>query len=155
MSLWWMLLAVAVAGAVGGAVNALLTDNGFIFPRTDVVDTTPLWRPGFLGTMAVGAAAAIVSWGLYGPFASYAILGPAVPPVAGAATGPAAGLTLSALVGALLVGMGGGRWLTDQADKSLLKAAAVKAAAGSADAAASAKIAAARPAVALEIARTL
>ncbi|MCL4812401.1 MAG: hypothetical protein KJ061_07955 [Vicinamibacteraceae bacterium] len=153
MSLWWMLLAVAVAGAVGGAVNALLTENGFIFPKTDVVDTTPIWRPGFLGTMAVGAAAATVSWGLYGPFASYAILGPAAPAVAG--TPPAVGLTLSALVGALLVGMGGGRWLTDQADKGLLKAAAVKAAAGSSDASASAKIAAARPAAALEIARRL
>lgn len=154
MSLWWLLLAVAVAGAVGGAVNALLTDNGFIFPKTDVVDTTPLWRPGFLGTMAVGAAAATVSWGLYGPFASYAILGSSTAP--GVATAePIVGLTLSALVGALLVGMGGGRWLTDQADKGLLKAAAVKAAAGTANTSASAKIAASRPAAALEIARTL
>lgn len=154
MSLWWLLLAIALAGAVGGAVNALLTDNGFIFPKTEVVDTAPIWRPGFLGTMAVGAAAATVSWGLYGPFASYAILGSASAPGV-AVAGSVVGLTLSALVGALLVGMGGGRWLTDQADKGMLKAAAVKAASGNPNTSASARIAAARPAAALEIARKL
>ncbi len=29
-SMWLMLLYVSVAGAVGGIVNALMTDNGFI-----------------------------------------------------------------------------------------------------------------------------
>ena len=30
MSLWWILLVVCVAGAVGGVVNALMSDNGFV-----------------------------------------------------------------------------------------------------------------------------
>jgi len=92
----------------------------------------------------VGGVAATVSWGLYGPFASASVLGRADLP-------SDAGLTLSAVVGAVLVGIGGGKWLTDQADKSLLKAAAAKAAQKSPNADAAAAIAAARPARALEI----
>jgi hypothetical protein len=41
---------------------------------------------------------------------------------------PAHGLTLAALVGAVLVGLGGGRWLTAEVDKKFLKATAVAAA---------------------------
>ena len=32
LSMWLMLLYIFLAGAVGGAVNALMTDNGFILP---------------------------------------------------------------------------------------------------------------------------
>ena len=48
---------------------------------------------------------------------------------AGAQTVVSGGLTLSSLVGAVLVGTGGARWLTNEADKNLLRNAASKAAA--------------------------
>jgi hypothetical protein len=64
------------------------------------------------------------------------------------------GLALS-LVGAVLVGIGGVRWLTNEVDKDLLQAAASQAAAGKASPEASHKIALATPAQALLIARSL
>ncbi len=149
-TLWIVMLIVAVAGGVGGAVNAYLSDNGFAFPRQEKMDGTVIIRPGFLGTIAVGAVAAVVSWGLYGPFASASVVGQS------ALTGQTTpSLALSALVGAVLVGVGGGRWLTDYSDKQLLKAAAVKATAVARTSEAGAKVAIARPAEALEVVRGL
>ena len=149
MSLWLMLGAVMLAGAAGGLLNAYFTDNGFVWPKVESVGAFTITRPGFLGSMLVGGIAAGVSWGLYGPFAGVSILGSTD------GVRPGAALTVSALVGAVLVGIGGGRWLTDQADKSLLKATAAQAAQGRASPEASAAIAASRPAAALEIARKL
>ena len=34
-SMWLMLLIVFLAGAVGGVVNALMTDNGFLMPKSE------------------------------------------------------------------------------------------------------------------------
>jgi hypothetical protein len=147
-SLWVVLLVVAAAGAVGGGVNAYLTDNGFAFPKRETVDATVIIRPGFLGSMSVGAVAAVTSWGLYGPFASASIIGGTT-----AAGGAGPSLALSGLVGAVLVGIGGGRWLTDNVDKQMLKATAVKATMKNASV--SAQIAIARPAHALQVARSL
>jgi hypothetical protein len=149
MSLWLMLGIVMLAGAAGGLLNAYFTDNGFVWPRVESVGAFTITRPGFLGSMLVGGIAAVVSWGLYGPFASMPVLGGTD------AVRPGAALTISALVGAVLVGVGGGRWLTDQADKSLLKATAAQAAQGRASPEAAAAIATARPAAALDIARKL
>jgi hypothetical protein len=55
-------LLVFVAGALGGVVNALLTDNGFILPRR----VQQILCPGFLSNVAVGAFAAFTSWAMYG-----------------------------------------------------------------------------------------
>ncbi len=147
-SLWTVMLLVAVAGGVGGAVNAYLADNGFAFPKHEKLDGTVIIRPGFLGTIAVGAVAAVVSWGLYGPFASANLVGPDTLLANGAPS-----VAVSALMGAVLVGMGGGRWLTDYSDKQLLKAAAVKATAIAKTADEGAKVAIASPAGALEVVR--
>lgn len=149
MSVWLMLGVILLAGAAGGLLNAYFSDNGFVWPKVETVGAATITRPGFLGSMLVGAIAAAVSWGLYGPFASMPIFG------AAGAGQPGGALTVSALVGAVLVGIGGGRWLTDQADKSLLKATAAHAAQGKASPEAAAAIATARPARALEIARKL
>lgn len=136
-----------LAGACGGLLNAYFSDNGFVLPRVETAGSMTVTRPGFLGSMLVGSVAAGVSWGLYGPFAGVTIIGPGA--------GADVSLSLSALVGAVLVGIGGSRWLTDQVDKTLLKATAVQAAQGGANKDASAAIAAASPAKALEIARGL
>ena len=151
MSLWVILLIIFVAGAVGGIVNALLSDNGFILPKPEKTGGTGIIRPGFLGNALISGVAACISWGLYGPFAAVYIAGGPKP----TGDGSQAGLTLSALVGAVLVGVAGARWLTNEVDKNLLKAAASKAAASPADSEKSKQIAMATPAEALRIAQTM
>ncbi len=119
MSLWTILWVVVGAGAVGGAVNALLSDNGFPLPQRE----KGIWRPGFLGNVFIGSVSALISWGLYGPYAQSELIG-------GTTTKPAAvtfALTLSAFVGALLVGIAGSRWLTNEVDKNLLRSAGAEA----------------------------
>ncbi|MGO9138755.1 MAG: hypothetical protein ACLP9S_02680 [Syntrophales bacterium] len=122
MSLTILLVCVFVAGAIGGVVNALLSQNGFLKWKNDEVAGQKIWRPGILGNVIISGVASSISWGLYGPFAAYYILG-----------GPrneseVVGLTLSSLVGAVLVGVSGARWLTNEVDKNLLRNAASNAA---------------------------
>jgi hypothetical protein len=122
MPLLTLLLIVFAAGAAGGAVNAYLSDNGFIGPRTDENGGRKIYRPGFIGNVVVGGVAASISWGLYGPFAAVSIIGGT-----GAGSSVGQGLTLSALVGAALVGIAGARWLTNEVDKKMLRATASEA----------------------------
>jgi hypothetical protein len=147
MSLWILLLIVFIAGAAGGIVNALLSDNGFILPKPEKAGSTKIIRPGFLGNALISGVAACISWGLYGPFATVYIAGGPKP------TGDTsqAGLTLSALLGAVLVGVAGARWLTNEVDKNLLKAAASEAAESQASPEKARQIAMASPAEALRI----
>lgn len=69
MSIWGLMGVVFAAGALGGLINALMSDNGFGLPRTHDVNGVSVWRPGVIGNVAVGAVAAFVSWGLYGRYA--------------------------------------------------------------------------------------
>ena len=49
LNLWLMLLAVFVAGGVGGIVNAAMSDNGFLLPKSEqTASGTTLLRPGYL-----------------------------------------------------------------------------------------------------------
>ena len=151
----WMLLGyVALAGAVGGAVNAIFTDKGFAAPGKERVDGVTIYRPGWLGHVFVGAVAAAVSWGLYGPLAGYDLASPADAVRAGGAPG-VAGLSLSSLMGAALVGIAGARWLNAEVDKALLRAAASRAARAQPSPAAADRIATVSPAEALSIAKDL
>lgn len=148
LSLWILLLIVFCAGGIGGLVNALLTENGFWGWRRERLEGRTIWRPGIIGNILISGVAACISWGLYGPFASsYIVGGPSAP----SAAAPC-GLTLSALVGAVLVGVSGARWLTNEVDKNLLKQAASLAAAAKASDAKAARIAIATPFEAMRIA---
>jgi hypothetical protein len=147
MFLWKYMAIIFAFGAVGGLVNALLTDNGFILPRKEALDSAKIIRPGFLVNIFIGGIAALVSWGLYGPFAAVFIIGGTNDPGTSVT-----GLSLSAVVGALLVGIGGARWLTNEVDKKLLRAAASKAASGEPSNQKAVRISAASPAEALKIA---
>jgi hypothetical protein len=150
MSIWGLLGVVAAAGAIGGVINAMLSDNGFALPKYDKAGTVSIWRPGWIANVVVGVAAAVVSWGLYGPYANEVLVGNQ------SATVPQKFvLTLSSVVGAFLVGIGGSRYLTNQVDKSLLKASAAKAAGSNASSEAPTAIATATPAEALQIAEKL
>lgn len=112
-----LLAVVFAAGAVGGVVNAVTTENGFVLPRRELVNGVWVWRPGFLVNVFVGGVAGAVSWGLYGPFATQYVIG-------GPGINADIGLSLAALAGAVLVGVAGARWLTSEADKKWLRALA-------------------------------
>jgi hypothetical protein len=117
---------IVLMGAIGGMVNALLSDNGFFLPKSRRVDGQKIVRPGFIGNMFIGAVSAFVSWALYGPLASVAISGP--PNGAPQNSEIQTGLTLSSLGGVVLIGIAGSRWLTNEIDKTILKSATVMAA---------------------------
>ena len=152
--MWRLLFYVALAGAVGGVVNALITDKGFFLPSKEHVDSITIYRPGWIGNVVIGAIAAAVSWGLYGPLAAYYIAG--TPEALKTNTAPdKVGLALASLVGAVLIGVGGARWLTNEVDKSLLKAAASKAAGAQGTPSASQQIALASPIQAFNIAKSM
>jgi hypothetical protein len=106
---------IAVVGAIGGLINALVTDKGIRLPRSERTDAGTVWLPGTLGSLVVSAGAAVVSWALYGPVAVSYVIGGARE--AGAPSQP--GLTLGAIGAAALVGFAGARWWTVEADKKL------------------------------------
>lgn len=151
-SLWLLLLYVSLAGMLGGIVNALMTDNGFFLPKKEDTDGRTIYRPGFVANILIGAVAAVVSWGLYGPLAAYFIAG-TQEAMRTNVSPDKIGVTLSSLVGAVLIGVGGARWLTNEVDKTLLKAAASKAAGAAATPDAATLIAMSSPADAYRIAK--
>lgn len=120
MNPWACALIVFAAGGVGGVVNALLSDNGFVLPRR----IKGILCPGFLSNVLVGALAAFASWSMYGSgagvdLARHASAGDARAQIS---------LTFSALAGAFFVGVAGARWITNEVDKRLLKASVTVAA---------------------------
>lgn len=111
MNPWLCALLVATAGAVGGIVNALLTDNGFILPRRH----KGIWCPGVLSNVLIGALSAFSSWAFYGS-------GSAIELATKATERTQISLRFSALAGAFLVGVAGAKWITNEVDKKFLKA---------------------------------
>jgi hypothetical protein len=148
MSIWIFLLIIFFAGAIGGSINAFITDNGFAMPKKAAGDRgNKIYQPGFLGNMFIGGIAACISWGLYGPFANaYIVVGRSSESL----SSQPPGITVAALVGAVLVGIGGARWLTNEVDKTLLRAAATEAASGKKDDDLARELSTASPAVALK-----
>jgi hypothetical protein len=114
MNPWTCALLITVAGGIGGIVNALMTNNGFILPRW----THNVWCPGFISNILIGAFSALSSWAFYGSGASIEL--------AQVSERTSISLKFSALAGAFLVGVGGARWLTNEVDKRLLKESMVK-----------------------------
>jgi hypothetical protein len=141
---------VMLSGAVGGIVNALVSDNGFIRPSEETAGDVTIIRPGFAGNILLGAVAAFMSWGLYGAFSNAVIWGANT----GIGTDDVT-VSMASIAGAVLVGIGGARWLTNEVDKKLLKIAAVTAAASKPSFDDSQKIARATPAQAFNIAKKM
>jgi membrane associated rhomboid family serine protease len=107
-------LLVMAAGGVGGALNAYFADHGLARPKV----INGIWCPGAIGNIVVGAVSSIVSWALYGSGAVVDIAKPNPRELIS--------LRLTALAGALLVGVAGARWLSNQVDKALLDEAVRK-----------------------------
>lgn len=113
MNPWQCALLVASAGGVGGVLNALLTENGFILPRKE----RGILCPGFISNVLVGALAAFTSWASYGSGAGVEL----ARIMSVGSPRAEISLTFSALAGAFFVGVAGARWITNEADKRLLK----------------------------------
>ena len=114
MNPWICALLITVAGGIGGVVNALMTNNGFIRPRW----IHNVWCPGFISNILIGAFSAFSSWAFYGSGASIEL--------AQVSEQTSISLKFSALAGAFLVGVAGARWLTNEVDKKLLKESVVE-----------------------------
>jgi len=155
MGIWGLVLVIGLAGAFGGFINALRTDLSFALPNIERVGAVRVLHPGTLGNMIVGAGASALSWSLYGPLSTAAAFTQPAPLTAlGGSGGPAVGtyvLSLASVAGAVLVGMGGAQWLSNQLDNKILKVAASKAAASAADPQAANEILAASASEALQI----
>ena len=65
MPLWEIGLVIAGAGGLGGVINAFTRASGFKLPKAK----DGLIEVGCSGHVIAGAAAAFVSWGLYGQYA--------------------------------------------------------------------------------------
>ena len=100
-SVWEMAAVIVGAGAVGGVVNALLSSNNGFGIQWPKEATGGILQLGVLGNVLLGAFAALITWGLYGPLKDAILLGSA----------PAgqlpANLTVTAVVGGALAGAGG------------------------------------------------
>jgi hypothetical protein len=151
MLLWILLLIIFAAGAIGGIVNAIMTDNAFVLPKAEITqEKSKIYRPGILGNIIISGVAACVSWGLYGPFGAIYIAGGQITKY-DAGTRP--GITLAAFVGAILVGVAGARWFTNEVDKNLLRSAASQAAGLKQNVDLSSQIALLKPVEALRLVR--
>jgi hypothetical protein len=113
MDPWMCAMLVVGSGAIGGVLNAFLTENGFILPRKE----SGIICPGFLSNVLVGALAAFASWASYGSGAGVEL----AKSVSVGSPRAEISLTFSALAGAFFVGVAGARWITNEADKRLLK----------------------------------
>lgn len=109
MNPWTCAVLISLAGALGGVVNALITDNGFALPTV----RRAIWCPGFLANVLIGAFAAFASWSFYGSGAGVEL--------AAATERAKISFTFSALAGAFFVGVAGAKWITNEVDKKLLK----------------------------------
>jgi hypothetical protein len=116
LSVWHCLTLIALAGALGGLVNTMMADGKFRLPRYEA----GILCPGFVGNALVGAFAAVISWSLYGAGAGVD-LARQVAESAGDGR-QVVSLTVGALAGAALVGVGGARWLSNEVDTKLLRA---------------------------------
>jgi hypothetical protein len=103
MSIFYAILVIAGLGALGGLVNCAVAGE-FALPHVD--RDAKVWRPGWIGNVVAGAIAAPVIWGIYGPLAGRSITAPE--PIE---------ITLIQAFTSIVIGFGGGRILTLEAQK--------------------------------------
>jgi hypothetical protein len=109
-------LLILVAGVAGGLASGMISGNvSFLRARTVTSSEGDVQQPGLLSNMVVGGLSAFASWALYGPLAKVNLLN-----IAGTAPEDIV-FSLSSLGGAFIVGYGGAKWLSAEADKRILK----------------------------------
>jgi hypothetical protein len=125
------LSAIALCGALGGFVNVFIGDSGLHLPKFE----DGIWRPGYLGVVFVGMAAALGAWlATQGANLLDALRSSSV-----------VTLRLSELSTAIIVGFGGARWFKSEGESTVLRKTAAIAASKSSDQAAAATIASSTP----------
>ncbi len=129
MDALWIILIILACGAVGGFVNVFIGDSGLHLPRVE----NGVWRPGYLGTVFVGIAAALASWAAA---KSAMLVGPGATSLS---------LSTSDVASALALGFGGPKWWESETEQDVLQKAAAVAADKSRDPAAARDIAVASP----------
>jgi hypothetical protein len=113
MNIWMTLLVVGLLGVVGGITNCLLSGE-FALPHSDAAHK--VWKPGWIANIVVGAVAAVVVWGVYGPVATYDLTQAGKPDIH---------LPVAQLVSSILVGISGAKILTTMAQKEAERAAKI------------------------------
>ena len=101
MNFWQLMLSISFLGAIGGFVNCFLS-NEFRLPEFN----NNVWRPGWIGNVLIGLVAADLLAIMYGPLSGYDIINHKGLPTE---------LLASEIGGAVLVGISGGRILTQLA----------------------------------------
>lgn len=103
MSPWYLLLILAGIGLLGGILNSLIKDKGFVMPHTIKLDDgSSLWQPGFIGNMIIGAFAAAIVSGLSGPLSQLST-----------GSNSEYDITATIMISALVAGFGGAKILSD------------------------------------------
>ncbi len=105
----WQAVLIFACGLAGGFTNCLLRGPRHFWFRHDSEGN---WHPGWFGCILLGGFAALVTWGIYGPGASYDVMG---------TDASALRLTLAQLCTSVLVGIGGSHVLTLEAQKIILR----------------------------------
>ncbi|EKQ66572.1 hypothetical protein OsccyDRAFT_5057 [Leptolyngbyaceae cyanobacterium JSC-12] len=115
MSPWIWIVIILIAGGLGGFANAFLGGEGIPLPCWK----DGIWCPGIIGNTFVGSMGAFISWGLYGSGSGVDL---------SVANNPRTevSLTIGAFAGAMLVGVGGARWLSNEVDKKFLRETVVE-----------------------------
>lgn len=103
MTILQVIYFIALLGAIGGVINCAVT-NEFVLPRLDLENNR--WRPGWVGNVLIGALAAVIIAGMYGPISQYDLV---------KKEGEPTSLKVSELMGAVIIGMAGGNILTQLA----------------------------------------
>jgi hypothetical protein len=129
MDVAWVILIVMVAGAAGGFVNVFIGDSGLHLPKVE----NGVFLPGFVGTVIVGALAALGSWG-----AAKSI------PIFGNMGYPLS-FSTGDIANALIVGFGGVKWFKSEIEKDVLQKTAAIAASKQGDPKAAVAIASGSP----------
>jgi hypothetical protein len=147
---------VFLLGIVGGSVNALMPGITSSEPQSDAGPRVGVLN--VLGNALIGGAAALISWGMHGPVSAMVILSvPAADsasqpgnPTARATPQPV--LTVVGACSALLMGIGGARWISSEVARVQLREAGRLAAMSNPNQHLATMIATAPPAAALDAA---
>lgn len=98
---------IAIAGAAGGAINSALIHSKLVQATTNLNIAGQNIRLTYIINIIAGVAAALFSWGLYGPAVNLGFLGEMDRDL----------LTIASVFGAGFIGYSGSSWLTTHADK--------------------------------------
>ena len=74
MTLWIPLGIILLCGAVGGIINAIISDNGFVKPREETIDNVCILRPGIAGNICWGLRQLLSPGGFMVPIVAFSFL---------------------------------------------------------------------------------